>query len=246
MKISLVTATGERPEAFELCKKYMQRQNYDGEVEWIIVDDGRTPISIENFELPSNWEVSVARPDTLWEPGLITQGRNLLLGTKAAIGDVIFFIEDDDWYSPEYLSMMMMLLADRDLIGEGNALYYNVAWRMHRRMKNLGHASLCQTAIRTKHIHLLHEAIYDCAYWLDIDLWRRAREAQIEVGLFLGCNLCVGIKGLPGRAGIGAGHKPASFDPQGWEPDYEMETLKKWIGSEDLAHYAGCYSEATS
>lgn len=38
--LTLLTATGERQEAFDLCQRWMQRQTFEGSVRWVIVDDG--------------------------------------------------------------------------------------------------------------------------------------------------------------------------------------------------------------
>ena len=50
--------------------------------------------------------------------------------------------------------------------------------------------------------------------------------------LFEGLDLAIGIKGLPGRPGIGIGHKPI-YQIQ---PDSDMLVLKKLIG-EDYIYY---------
>ena len=38
--LTLLTATGARPEAWAICEQLMARQTYAGPVRWVIVDDG--------------------------------------------------------------------------------------------------------------------------------------------------------------------------------------------------------------
>ena len=42
---TIITPTGDRPDAFELCCKYVQRQTIKP-VEWIVIDDGETPTTM--------------------------------------------------------------------------------------------------------------------------------------------------------------------------------------------------------
>jgi hypothetical protein len=54
----------------------------------------------------------------------------------------------------------------------------------------------------------------------------------------------VGIKGLPGRAGLGVGHRPGT----GWTPDPDFVRLRSWIG-DDVDSYTnliGPHSAALS
>ena len=97
--LTLITPTGDRPDAFALCQQYMLAQDYPGDVRWIIVDDGvtATPVTFER----EGWTVDVLRP----EPMPRSQARNLLAGMgHVAPGGRVAIIEDDDIYAPEYLS----------------------------------------------------------------------------------------------------------------------------------------------
>ena len=85
--ITLITPTCDRPEAFSLCEFWMSRQTYDGEIQWIVVDDGNTPVCT------TQGQEYIRR-----EPGLATQHslrENFLEGLKHSKGDKIFVIEDD-------------------------------------------------------------------------------------------------------------------------------------------------------
>lgn len=129
--IALLTPTGGRPTQIRLLAKWMQRQTYTGQVLWILVDDCNPTTVIDNMpsSFPPNWTIIKVFPRPVYQ-GINTQGRNL----RAAITELkkwdkitsVFIIEDDDYYSPNYLRMMVAYLNDYDLVGEANSLYYDV------------------------------------------------------------------------------------------------------------------------
>ena len=224
--ITAITCTGDRPGAFELCRRYMQRQTYRGLLQWIVVDDGEVSTS---EQLPACAEQ--IRPEPFWKPGQNTMPRNLIAALAVVRCRKIVFIEDDDWYSPEYLDYMDGLLSQRDLAGEAFAHYYHVPTRQWRMMPNDRHASLCQTGITENLLGNFFKICTDNTDFLDVRLW------EVGGGL-LKRNVwpaCVGIKGLPGRPGIGIGHRPS--DGGHWEADPTCVVLRSWIG-EDAANYA--------
>ena len=95
--ISLITCTGNRPEAFALCEQYMLRQTYEGEVQWIIVND-----CMERgvFPLPKKkkgWIVQLYHGPMKWEPGINTQRPNMDAALQVVLGKKILIIEDDDF-----------------------------------------------------------------------------------------------------------------------------------------------------
>lgn len=65
--LTLVTATGARPEAWALCERWMLRQTFAGPVRWVIVDDGPEPQPI-TFRR-AGWELVLIRPAPFWRPG---------------------------------------------------------------------------------------------------------------------------------------------------------------------------------
>ena len=144
MSLVLITMTGMRKEAFELCKRWMRSQTYKGQVRWIVVDDGMPRYS--RFDMPKNWIVEHVNPIPSWRAGQNTQARNLREGLRRAKeGDRIVIIEDDDYYSPEYLENVSKWLEKADLVGECNSRYYNVKNRNWMRCGNLKHCSLMST-----------------------------------------------------------------------------------------------------
>jgi|WetSurMetagenome_2_1015567.scaffolds.fasta_scaffold23034_2 hypothetical protein len=182
----------------------MKAQTYNGSVIWVIVDDGETITTdfIAN-DFRKGWTIQKIYPKPVWQKGQNTQGRNLAAGMKEIKKldpEFIFIIEDDDYYSPQYLDQMMLRKQSYDLIGEKNTIYYNV---MNKRWCINGNdkwSSLFQTAF-TPNVIPVFDKLYNEKF-IDYVLFRKIK----NINLFNAGNLGVGIKGQPGRAGIGAGH----------------------------------------
>lgn len=73
--LTLLTATGARPQAWAICERLMMAQDYSGPVRWVIVDDGKEaqPVTFER----DGWTLEVIRPAPYWRQGQNTQARNL-------------------------------------------------------------------------------------------------------------------------------------------------------------------------
>jgi hypothetical protein len=207
--LALITPTGARPQQLQLCAKYMANQTYAGAVLWIIVDDALPQSSdfiAEDFR--PNWQVLKVYPQPPWEAGQNTQGRNLKAGIDALLAAVpvrdieaIFIIEDDDYYKPHYLTAMAAQLDGALAFGETHTVYYNVRLRRWIEHENAEWSSLFQTAMRPaalKWFNMLYgEKFIDYAFFRlcpKVKLFRTSEK------------LSIGMKGIAGRAGIGAGH----------------------------------------
>lgn len=224
--LSLVTATGARPKAWELCQRWMAAQDYAGRVLWVVVDDGPEPQPI-TFSRP-NWHVCLIRPVPLWQPGQNTQARNLARGVSACDPRFpVVFIEDDDHYAPGWLSKVESEIQRAEVVGEIRARYYNVATRTGRQLNNTQHASLCSTAIRGAALKTFLSVCQPSAKFIDINLWRSHKSKHL-----FGGNLVTGIKGLPGRGGIGMGHDPRFAGSK----DLNGALLRQWIGFDAEAY----------
>ena len=223
--ITLITATGERPEAFKLCTEYVARQTYKGPMQWIVVDDGKVPIPTPRDSLKFEY----IRGPKIWKPGINTQRLNLDIAIPHIKGDHILLIEDDDWYSPHYLECMLSLLQNADVVGEADAKYYNIKDRSYNELKNYTHASLCSTAFNKKVLPLFELAVNSGELYIDSVFWNLVKQKRAPYTLRLGtANLCVGMKGLPGRKGIGIGHTPV-----GYSRDTDtFDKLREWIGGD--------------
>lgn len=237
--IALITPTGGRPAQFTLCRQWMLNQDYPGEVTWIIVDDANpvTTLSVGE-EFKPRWTIIKIYPFPYWKTGQNTQARNISAGLQALTENYdkkdiegIFIIEDDDYYRPCYLRVMMSKFKDNYVIGETNTIYYNVEYRRFITNPNTIHASLFQTAFRPEMIKTFNESLMN--KFIDCVFWRNAERKY----LFYEHDLAVGIKGMPGRGGIGAGHSKA----MNMRDDRNMNYLRMLIGSEDAKNYEGYY-----
>lgn len=235
--LTIITPTGERPQAFELCQRMLMRQSYTGPVRWLVVDDGEVPQKVTLKR--RGWSVDVIRPEPFWKTGDNTQGRNILAALdRVGADDLVVFWEDDDWYSPDWLSEVRRQSERAELVGECDAVYYNVFLRKWSQIRNYEHASLRCSALRGRAIETMREVIEEDQRlprpyrYYDMKLWKRHDDKAVFEG-----NLTVGIKGLPGRAGIALGHDDirGKFDPEG-------KDLRALIGG-DAEWYLPFYKE---
>jgi hypothetical protein len=206
--ITLITPTGGRPAAFALC-----------DYQWLVVDDCEP-------ETPCTMGQTVLRPKPSWS-GQHTQARNLLLALPLVKNDIVLFVEDDDAYRVDYLSLMSRRFhsARTWLVGERDTHYYHVTRRAHRHFHNQSHSSLCGTGIRTDHLHTITEVCHSGIACLDMPLWHRYGRSGT---LFPHSGACIGIKGMPGRPGVTATHR----EPRGWVPDPDLSVLRSWLGDD--------------
>ena len=221
--LTLLTATGARPEAWRLCQRWMERQTYAGPVRWVVVDDGREAQEVR-FER-RNWCLEVVRPSPFWRLGENTQARNLLAGLELIEpGARVVVVEDDDWYANDWLEHVERMLVVAELVGEIRARYYHVGKRLGREHTNTQHSSLCSTAMRGQALETFRQACETHARFIDLELWKSHDDRHLFAG-----HRVVGIKGLPGRGGIGMGHAGdfrGRRDPAG-------RLLAQWIGADD-------------
>lgn len=238
--VTLITCTGDRPEAFKLCAGFVARQTYQGPLQWIIVADGAGVFPFEAQgdtqafryprKKPEDFQLDVIMPKPVWQPGQNTLARNLLAAIPKVRYDKVLFIEDDDHYSADFVAVMAAELENGVTIaGNRDTPYYHLPSRRYRMMMNQQYASLCQTAIRAEELPVLAYVCKEGGDFIDQRLWQRAGNRSLRVGLPTG--RVVGMKGLPGRPGIGIGHRPDSR-PQEWTADPELKVLREWIGSD--------------
>ena len=222
MTLTLLTATGARPEAWAICEQLMLRQTYAGPVHWIVVDDCEVaqPVTFER----DRWSMSIIRPTPAWKPGENTQARNLRAGMELVRHtDRLVIIEDDDCYTPQYLDTVSKWLDRYDLVGESYARYYNVRTKACQQLRNDRHASLCATAMKGEAIKAFRVELMRTETFIDVNLWRNFRGPSV----LNATDFVTGIKGLPGRGGIGMGHRP---DFKG-QIDASGSILRQWTGA---------------
>lgn len=221
--ITAITPTGGRPEAFKRLVGYMNRQTLEHFC-WIVVDDCDPATVVPKMR--KGIIVEVIRPDWRWVEGSNTQARSISEGLAPLDGKVAI-VEDDDFYSPHHLANISAALDQYDLVGERVSRYYNVATNRYRVIPSERHASLCSVGVKGGALNLLYEICANGSRRIDIDLWQTFKGSK----QLMDCHNVTGIKGLPGRGGIGVGHRQTFGDP-----DHEGTVLRQWIG-EDADSY---------
>lgn len=228
--VTLITPTGDRHTAFHQLEKYVARQTYSGPLQWIVVDDGLTE-TVPNYN--SRYDLIYIRREYSKDRAASLMG-NLLEAMPHIIYNKILILEDDDWYAPKYIHQMQIRLQNYDLVGEGLARYYHVKWRQHLQNRNRKHSSLCQTALSICALKALYVSCQNKqSSFVDCRLW----EKKLRKNIFCDLSLAVGIKGMPGREGIGAGHRHKIS----YRDDLQLKILQSWIGKEDTEFYAQFY-----
>lgn len=104
--VSVITPTYNRDRFLKRALKYFRSQTYSN-IEWIILDDSPRPS--ESFRDISDSNIHYRHID-----GKISVGekRNILI--ERSVGEIIIQFDDDDYYSPDYVSMMVSALIERD------------------------------------------------------------------------------------------------------------------------------------
>lgn len=220
MSITLLTLTGDRPNQFALCEKYVARFKAEFD-EWVVVDDGREPTKATMGQKVLRLPFGLPPAESF--------DRNLRTGLAVITSPNLAFIEDDDWYHPFYLDWCVEELKANTLVGEAPSIYFNISERLIRNMGNRGHASLCQTACRSD---LARSAVrYNRGTAFDMVLWESTVPKHISE---TSQPFVVGMKGhRTGRAGIGVGHRPRG---EKWKPDPELAQLERLVGA-DVENY---------
>lgn len=214
--LTIITPTGDRPFAFGLCERWMQRQTFAGSVQWIVTDDGVRPTTTT-----AGQEYLRINPSRNDPPH--TLARNLRQALPLVRGEHVAIIEDDDWYCPQYLESLTDRLRQHPLVGMGRARYYWPRVARYRLFPEHRHASLCRTGFRRELLANVLEHYRTDALEADMRLWR-------DVGGFIDPgDWAVSMKQMPGRAGGGG-------PPEKGTADDSREVLRRWIG-EDVEAY---------
>jgi glycosyltransferase involved in cell wall biosynthesis len=216
LQLTIITPTGDRPEAFALCEKFISRQTYKDKFQWIVVDDGEVATRCTQGQTYIRRQPKRGPVHTLPE--------NLRSAIPSIHGEKILFIEDDEWYHPDYLKSMVEWLDQDALVGVITARYYWPRITYYREFPEHKHASLCRTGIRSSLIPTLIKCCGGRDPSIDIRLWETTKGTRHP------SNLVVGMKQMPGR-------KSGGGDPiKAGKSDADLKVLKSWIG-DDWKYY---------
>jgi hypothetical protein len=228
----LLTPTGNRLIQFNFCVEMMRNQTYSGDVTWIIVDDGK-----EHMTTPSikNWNIIHEKlPEGIGN----TQAKNIIHGLQYCDkNSKLIVIEDDDFYHKDWLEIIDKNLEYSELSGITKAKYYHIKTSTYKVHNNLAHSSLCSTGLRGANaFDFLKYICLKYIKFIDIHLWRNFTGKKY---LFDGNNV-IGIKGMPGREGIGSGHYRLLN-----HKDTSGNILNQWVGTDWADKYRSIYSDPT-
>lgn len=228
--IDIITPSGDRPLQFSLCVEWMKRQTFSGAVHWIIVDDS----IYGNYEisgLPSNWEVTHLQPKIDKTPEYSTQGQNLLLGLDKIKYDKIVMVEDDDYYSPNWLDLCNTHLDSYGMFGIKNLVNYNLNNRtwLYKQYAGRNNNPMCTTALRSDLVPILKKICAANQDMFDHLLWEHKSTFYLKEHII---PPVIGVKGLPGRRGMTTKHRRVlpNADPS-------LTVFKQFVGDEAFLLY---------
>lgn len=214
--VTVITPTGDRPEAFAKCERWMKSQRYTGAIQWIVIDDGHAQTRINDADV-------VLRPKPMRGHSLC---RNLREALPYIEGQHILIVEDDDFYGADYVAVMVGRLQHADLVGERGAKYYFLRERRWRHRLNETHASLCRTGFNASVIDTLRTCITGTEHpSVDLRLWSEWKGSVLSwVDRAGDSRMCVGLKGVSGRQSYGWSPTRDSIE------DVDGSVFRAWTG----------------
>ena len=227
--ISLVTPHADRPDAVQLCERYVRRFRVPQghRLEWVLVDGGEVPERDVEADVYVRHRPSVHPAQNLCA--------NFLTAIKVANGNIILVIEDDDWYHPDYVCHMVGLLQDSQMAGLKHSHYYHLPSRQYSSFGNTKHSSLCTTGFQEEIVEgmipRVEKMLKHRHKYIDLNLWRGY---EVSKQLSDRRDLSLGIKGMPGKKGLCSGHDPKG---RAWNPDPSGKWLRSMVGKVDAERY---------
>ena len=142
--------------------------------------------------------------------------------------DFAFIIENDDFYPSNYFEYLHEFVEyGYDFIGWQNTFYYNIKTRRYSRLEHETHSSLFCTGFRLSALDDFEWPPDDYPF-LDIALWKHAKQSGKNWKLLRTDNPCVGIKGHGmGKMG-GKGHRMELM-----RADPEMKWFREKLNDEE-------------
>ena len=171
----IIPDRGDRPELFENCLRMVEAQTLKPERICVM---GYTPES-DKCDITQRYR----------------RGYNHLCGKDL---DIIALMENDDWYSPEYLQTMVDEWIKRgkpDIFGTGYTIYYHLKLGAYFTMYHQDRASAMNTLIKPDleiNWPVDHEPFTDMHLWQNIHGSIFFPDKVISVGMKHGIGLCGG------------------------------------------------------
>jgi hypothetical protein len=145
---------------------------------------------------------------------------------------VVFFIEDDDWYAPNYIEYLLQRYKEAgepEIFGLNQSIYYHIMVNKFWISNHPGRASAMSTLVRVDAMDTYQWGA-DNDPWFDIAVWKQLNGKAIDMPHK---PIAVGIKHGFGVHG-GVGHKAGFHHYKANDP--KREYLKGIVG-EDINFY---------
>lgn len=113
MLVSVCTITFNRRPFIQTMIRCFQSQDYSGDLEWIILDDGTDPIGDLVSSIP---QVKYVRLDTKH-----TIGKKRNMSHALSKGDILVYMDDDDYYPPNRISHAVESLTNSSALCAGSS-----------------------------------------------------------------------------------------------------------------------------
>lgn len=180
---ALIPDRGDRPQLLELCKYMLSRQTRKPDFIQLVNYKPKGP----EYDLTARVRLGV---DILKRKGC----------------SCIFIIENDDYYSPEYIDKMSAAWLSNgspDLLGISSTYYYHIKRAEYTILRHSGRSSLFCTVISAK-----ADIPYptDNTIFLDLHLWAKMKGIAIDFKY----PIAIGIKHGIGLTG-GSGHNKMQY-----------------------------------
>lgn len=214
MRIAIVIPTrGDRDKFMARCVKRMMQQTLKPDIIEIVSDE---PLTKEK-DITWRYRIGVARA--------IKRGAEL-----------IFFIENDDYYAKDYIERMVKMWIENGrpkMLSLNRCIYYNLKSRAYFEMSHPGRGGMFMTMARAE-VFKDFKWNADNDPWTDIHIWKQIPGAAVEKNK----NdkwIAIGIKHGVGLCG-GNGHNTAIVDRRTIQ-DGDWDWLRGQIGDEDVEFY---------
>jgi hypothetical protein len=236
LPITVITCTGDRPIQFSICSRIMNRMTVKPN-QWIVVDDGVNPMPTDLIPKQCDYIRRVPSKDDC----PMTLSLNMQEAFKRARNDFVIFIEDDDWYSAEYLKQCFEIGQGYDAIGALHRNYFQLQYNQYYSFINHREAITASTVLcNRKAIDGFKQTLnnhpdgngLDTYFWVDNKYHTVLHRSEQATP--------VGIKAW--GVGRGAGYKPShTNNASGFLPDVNRDKLKAWIPDNELHWYSDNY-----
>jgi glycosyltransferase involved in cell wall biosynthesis len=162
-------------------------------------------------------------------------GPNMLAALPRVSGDVVVFMEDDDYYAPGWIEWCVEALETASRVGQRGIRYYHLPSGAHHSVgpKNkIYHTALGASALRRSELWRVEKSIRSGGRWCK-DVWLPKGDLSGKV-FEEKEHRYVAMKGLPGTPGKSK-HSADAPCYKNTPNDPKRQTLEKWCGKEASA-----------